>query len=129
MRRPLKIAMLGAGSGFTPRLINDVLHTPGEVGGTIALVDVDINRLSTMKQLIEKLLGQLGKSNWEVVASSDRTEVMEGSNYIFNCIEVSGVECVRHDNDIPAKYGIDQCIGDMTLELFEAERDFLPDYK
>jgi alpha-galactosidase len=25
---------------------------------------------------------------------------------------VSGVDCVRWDNDIPARYGIDQCIGD-----------------
>jgi alpha-galactosidase len=112
MPRPLKITMLGAGSGFTPRLVNDVLQIAGESGGTIALVDVDTNRLSTMKQLIEKLLGQLGKTNWKVVASPDRTEVMEGSHYLVNCIEVSGVECVRHDNDIPAKYGIDQCIGD-----------------
>ena len=31
---------------------------------------------------------------------------------INNCIEVSGLECVRYDNDIPLKYGVDQCIGD-----------------
>jgi alpha-galactosidase len=29
-----------------------------------------------------------------------------------NCIEVSGLDCVRFDNDIPAKYGVNQCIGD-----------------
>ena len=37
---------------------------------------------------------------------------MKGSDYIVNCIEVSGTSCVRSDNDIPARYGIDQCIGD-----------------
>jgi len=37
---------------------------------------------------------------------------MAGSDYLINCIEVSGLECVRFDNDIPLKYGIDQCIGD-----------------
>jgi hypothetical protein len=41
MRRPIKVTMLGAGSGFTPTLVNDILRIPGEQGGTIALVDID----------------------------------------------------------------------------------------
>ena len=112
MRRPIKITMMGAGSGFTPRLVNDVIEIPGNIGGTIALVDIDEDRLKTMEQLINKLFQQKGKDNWKVIASSDRRKVMKGSDYIVNCIEVSGTACVRHDNDIPAKYGIDQCIGD-----------------
>ncbi len=110
--RPIKITMLGAGSGFTPRLVNDVLKTPGQAGGVIALVDIDRSRLRTMKQLITKLAERSGKGVWKVIASENRREVMKGSDYLVNCIEVSGLECVRHDNDIPAKYGIDQCIGD-----------------
>jgi alpha-galactosidase len=110
--RPIKITMLGAGSAFTPRLMNDVLRIPGDQGGTIALVDIDRERLSTMTKLITRLTEQLGKSNWKVIGSAQRREVMADSDYIVNCIEVSGTACVRHDNDIPAKYGIDQCIGD-----------------
>ena len=37
---------------------------------------------------------------------------MPGSDYIINCIEVSGTETVAVDYRIPKKYGIDQCIGD-----------------
>jgi alpha-galactosidase len=112
MRRPIKITMLGAGSAFTPRLVNDVLRIPGEQGGTIALVDIDRNRLDTMAKLLPKLIKQLGKRNWKVLASHDRRKVMADSDYLVNCIEVSGTSCVRFDNDIPARYGIDQCIGD-----------------
>ncbi len=112
MPRSIKITMLGAGSGFTPRLMSDVMRIPGQAGGTIALVDIDAERLGTMKKLIEKVRDQLGASGWTVEASTDRCAVMSGSDYIVNCIEVSGLECVRLDNDIPAKYGIDQCIGD-----------------
>jgi alpha-galactosidase len=113
MLRPIKITMLGAGSGFTPRLVNDVIHIPGNLGGVIALVDIDTERLSTMRRLITKLVAKLGQDKkWKVVASPDRTTVLKDSDYIVNCIEVSGLECVRHDNDIPLKYGIDQCIGD-----------------
>jgi len=112
VRRPIKITMLGAGSGFTPRLVNDVIRIPGNIGGTIALVDIDSSRLRTMHQLISKLFKKVGASKWKVISSTDRRRVMADSNYIVNCIEVSGTECVRFDNDIPVKYGIDQCIGD-----------------
>lgn len=112
IERPIKITMLGAGSAFTPRLMNDILRIPGEQGGTIALVDIDRERLKTMHALIQKLCAQLGKTNWKVIASPKRREVMADSDYIVNCIEVSGTACVRFDNDIPAKYGVDQCIGD-----------------
>jgi len=110
--RPIKITMLGAGSAFTPRLMNDVLRIPGDQGGTIALVDIDRERLATMTKLVTRLTQQLGKTNWKVIGSADRRSVLPGSHYIVNCIEVSGTACVRFDNDIPAKYGIDQCIGD-----------------
>lgn len=112
MCRPIKLTMLGAGSAFTPRLVNDLLRIPGERGGTVALVDIDRNRLRTMHLLVEKLIAKLGKTQWKVISSPERCEVMKGSDYLVNCIEVSGTECVRHDNDIPVKYGIDQCIGD-----------------
>ena len=112
MERPIKIVMLGAGSGFTPRLLNDVIRIPANRGGVIALVDIDRNRLRTMHRLIQKMLAQHDATQWKVVASEDRKQVLKGADYIVNCIEVSGLECVRFDNDIPAKYGVDQCIGD-----------------
>src|SRR5271155_3543616 len=92
MPRPIKLTMLGAGSGFTPRLISDVLNIPGADRGTIALVDVDEQRLTTMHALIRKLIEQTGKTGWTVTASKDRTQVLSGSDYLVNCIEVSGVE-------------------------------------
>ena len=113
MRRPIKVTMMGAGSGFTPRLTSDILSIPGSQGGTIALVDIDANRLDTMHKLIGGLIAEKGlEDRWKVIASTDRTEVMGGSDYLTNCIEVSGLGCVRFDNDIPAKFGVDQCIGD-----------------
>jgi alpha-galactosidase len=110
--RPIKITMLGAGSAFTPRLLRDVLQIPGNRGGQIALVDVDAERLDTMKQVIELLIKSTDNNNWTVVGSTDRRDVLPGSHYVVSCVEVSGVACVAWDNDIPLKYGIDQCIGD-----------------
>lgn len=110
--RPIKVTVIGAGSGFTPRLLNDILRTPGECGGTLALVDIDEGRLDTMTKVIRRLVQQLGKTGWTVVGSKDRRAVLPGTDYLISTIEVSGLDCVRWDNDIPLKYGIDQCIGD-----------------
>ncbi len=112
MPRPIKVTFLGAGSFFAPRLLNDVMRIPGDAGGTIALVDIDAKRLSLTRRLLARLVAQLDKKNWKITASTDRTKVLKGSDYVVNCIEVSGTECVVHDNDIPLRYGIDQCIGD-----------------
>jgi len=112
MARPIKLTFLGAGSFFAPRLVNDVVRIPGNRGGTIALVDIDARRLDITSRLIRKLLRHLRRKNWKVLASPDRAEVLADSDYVINCIEVSGLECVRWDNDIPLKYGVDQCIGD-----------------
>ncbi len=112
-KRPLKITMMGAGSGFTPRLVNDVLLIPGIKKVDFALVDIDKKRLTIMYKMVKTLIKNLGKEDaCTVIATTNRLEAFPKSNYIINCIEVSGLECVRHDNDIPAKYGVDQCIGD-----------------
>ncbi len=113
MQRALHLTFLGAGSGFCPRLCCDVLMIPGSPGGSFRLVDVDPDRLGTMHKVIQRLIDDTGNSDkWSVRSSTDRREVLPGSNYAVCCVEVSGIDCVKWDNDIPLKYGIDQCIGD-----------------
>ncbi|MEM1027132.1 MAG: alpha-glucosidase/alpha-galactosidase [Planctomycetota bacterium] len=111
--RPIHITFMGAGSMFCPTLCRDVLGIPGAPGGSFRLVDIDEQRLGLMHQLIERLIEQTGNAGkWTVQSATDRREVLAGSTYCVCCVEVSGVECVKFDNDIPLKYGIDQCIGD-----------------
>jgi alpha-galactosidase len=116
MRRPIKVTMIGAGSGFTSTITRDILQTPGNLGGTIALVDIDDERLSMMKLVIQRMIeaknSESPSAQWKVIASTNRVDVLPDTDYIVNCIEVSGLACVKFDNDIPLKYGVDQCIGD-----------------
>lgn len=113
MQRPINITFLGAGSGFCPTLCKDVLLIPGADRGEFRLVDTDTDRLSTMHQVIEKVIAQTGRQGqWTVRSSRNRRDVLPGTDYAICCVEVSGVACVAWDNDIPLKYGIDQCIGD-----------------
>src|SRR5947207_1852664 len=107
-----KVTMVGAGSAvFARQIITDVLAVDGLDSGTFALVDIDAKRLELARAIAQKLV-QLSGKKWKVEASTDRNEVLPGTEYVVNSIEVAGLPCVRHDYDIPLKYGVDQCIGD-----------------
>ena len=106
------ITLLGAGSTvFARQLMTDILQIDGLDEGTFALVDLDAERLDLAQQIAEKLIERSGK-RWSVRASTERRDVLAGSDFIINSIEVAGLANVRHDFDIPLKYGINQCIGD-----------------
>jgi alpha-galactosidase len=107
----LKITIIGAGSHFTQHIATDILNIEGIDDGIIALVDIDAYRLDIEYRLVKKVIELKGK-NWTVVASTDRCEVMEGSDFVINQIEVSGLMTIQNDFEIPLKYGVQQCIGD-----------------
>jgi alpha-galactosidase len=108
----LKIAFVGAGSAvFARQLITDILAVDGLDEGVIALVDIDAARLELARQIAERLVELSGK-RWSVTASTERADVLAGSHYVINSIEVAGLEHVRADYEIPMRYGVDQCIGD-----------------
>jgi alpha-galactosidase len=107
-----KVTLMGAGSAvFSRQLMIDIMLIPGLDQGSFALVDIDPVRLELAHQLAEKVVALTGKQ-WSVEASTERRKVMDGSDYLINFIEVSGLQTVRLDHEIPMKYGIKQCIGD-----------------
>lgn len=123
--RPLNVTMLGAGSFFTNSVLKDVLLIPGNGGGELRLVDIDGERLNLATQLMQKTLEVTGQADrWRVKSSTDRRELLPGSDYLVNSIEVSGLDCVRSDNDLPLERGISQNIGDTIGPggLFKAMR-------
>ncbi len=111
VERDLKVVFLGAGSGFYETLLIDLLNIPGNDKGITAIVDIDEERLELAEKLGNKLIAEMNK-DWTVTATTDRRKVLKDADYVINCIEVSGVQTVQFDNDIPLKYGVDQCIGD-----------------
>jgi alpha-galactosidase len=107
-----KVAIVGAGSAvFARQVMTDILAVEGLEAGTFALVDVDRDRLQLARQIAERLVELSGK-RWTVEASTERAELLAGSDYVISSIEVAGLENVRADYEIPMRYGVDQCIGD-----------------
>lgn len=119
-----RVCIIGAGSSvFTTQIMSDILLTPELKRGVFALVDIDAERLELAHAMGEHLIALTGR-RWRVEASTDRREVLEDSDFVINTIEVAGLPNVRHDYDIPLKYGVDQVIGDTVGPggLFKALR-------
>src|SRR5205814_9918714 len=94
------ITILGAGSAmFARRLMTDILQIEGLDEGCFALVDIDPIRLELAHQIAERLITLSGK-RWSVRASTERRDLLAGSDFIINTIEVAGLANVRHDVDI-----------------------------
>jgi alpha-galactosidase len=107
-----KVAIIGAGSAvFAHRMVVDILGIDGLESGEFALVDIDTERLELAQRIAELTIKQSGKA-WTVSATTDRRAALPGCDFVISTIEVAGLANVRHDYDIPLKYGVDQCIGD-----------------
>jgi alpha-galactosidase len=107
-----RVAIIGAGSSvFARQMMIDIMAAPGLDAGVFALVDIDARRLELAHQIGEKVVALSGK-NWAVEASTERQDLLADCDYIINTIEVSGLQTVKYDYEIPLKYGVDQCIGD-----------------
>lgn len=113
MPRKINVVMMGAGSFFTNSVLRDVILIPDNLGGELRLCDIDPVRLELQAKLMQKVVDAVGQSDkWKLVKSTNRRELLPGADYVINSIEVSGVDCVRFDNDIPLEFGISQNIGD-----------------
>src|SRR5688500_8232025 len=91
MPPPISVLMLGAGSFFTGSILKDILLIPGGQGGELRLVDIDERRLRLSEQWMRNIVGHLPDGDrWTVKASTAREDLLPGTDYIVNAIEVSG---------------------------------------
>ncbi len=106
------IAFIGAGSlGFTAGLVRDILTFPLLEDATIALMDIDPERLDFARQTTRKLIAA-GNRPAKVIATLDRQEALQDADVVLTTILAGSTEVWRHDIEIPKKYGIDINVGD-----------------
>ncbi len=106
------IVIIGAGSvEFTRELLGDILSFP-ELGSVrVVLHDIDVERLETAEGIAAATARAVGAQP-EVVATTDRRRALDGADYVINVIAVGMHEATVRDFEIPAKYGLNQTIGD-----------------
>jgi alpha-galactosidase len=107
-----KITFIGAGSlEFTGGLVRDILTFPLLENATIALMDINAERLEWAKKGVEKLVAA-GNHPAKVEATLDRAEALRGADVVLTTILAGSTKVWRHDIEIPKKYGVDINVGD-----------------
>ncbi|MDG4666549.1 alpha-glucosidase/alpha-galactosidase [Mycobacterium sp. 236(2023)] len=106
------IVIIGAGSvEFTRELLGDIFSFP-ELGSVrVVLHDIDAERLATA-EAITHATARATRATPEVVVAPDRRMALEGADYVINVIQVGMHGATVRDFEIPAKYGLNQTIGD-----------------
>lgn len=107
-----RIAFIGAGSlGFTRSLVRDLLTFPLLADSTIALMDIDEQRLDFAKRAVERII-KAGNYPANVVATLERKEALEGADAVLCTILAGDVSVWRHDIEIPKQFNVDTNVGD-----------------
>ncbi len=110
-----KTVIIGAGSGFGARLSVDILAHPELREGTIALVDLDTDRLELTAAYVRKVV-EAHACEVHVHATTERREVLDGADFVVIAIAVGGPAYAgplyHAEIAIPDRYGVSQQIGD-----------------
>jgi alpha-galactosidase len=107
-----KITFIGAGSVvFTRDLCNDIVLTPALQGSTIALMDINPERLELAKRTVQAIVDR-SSLEAKVTATTDQREAVNGADYVITIFQQGGLTAHGLDIEIPLKYGVDQVIGD-----------------
>src|SRR5439155_20512009 len=107
-----RIVIVGGGSRqWGPKLTTDILTTPSLTNATIVLHDIDAASLSLMGSYCERINGELGTSA-TIEATTDRKVALTGADFVAVTITTGAFASMRHDLEIPAKYGVRQSVGD-----------------
>jgi len=107
-----KITFIGAGSLiFTRLLVRDLLTFPTLRNATIALMDINKERLGFAYEAVKRIIEQ-GNYPAKVIATTDRKEALKGATAVCCTILSGGVNVWRHDIEIPKKYGVNINVGD-----------------
>jgi alpha-galactosidase len=107
-----RIAFIGAGSvEFTKDLLGDLLSFPELAGATIALHDIDRERLDAAEAMARWTSAAIG-AGATIEAHLDRRAALEGCDHVINMIQVGGHAATLIDFEVPNRHGLRQTIGD-----------------
>ena len=107
-----KFVFIGAGSpNFSRALARDILSFPAFADATIALVDIDKRALEDARVDVQRII-DAGHYPAKLIATTDRTEVMEGADGVVSMLMAQPLEVFKNDLYICEKYGVKINVGD-----------------
>jgi 6-phospho-beta-glucosidase len=103
----LKLAVIGAGSTYTPELVS---HLSQLEVGEVALHDIDAERLEVVGGLARRMLDRAGYGG-ALLQTTDLDAAIDGASFVLFQIRVGGQAARLRDETIPLRCG---CIGQET---------------
>jgi alpha-galactosidase len=108
-----KITFIGAGSTvFMKNIVGDALHKPALSGATIALMDIDTQRLEESALVARKMVASLGVRA-KVETHTNQRAALDGADFVIVAFQIGGYKpCTVTDFEVPKAYGLRQTIAD-----------------
>ena len=108
-----RIVFIGAGSTvFMKNIVGDILLRPAISGATIALMDIDQQRLEESEVVARKIVHTLGVKA-VVETQMDQRRALEKADFVIVAFQIGGYEpCTVTDFEVPKTYGLRQTIAD-----------------
>ncbi len=102
----LKVCVIGAGSTYTPELIEGFIVRKKEMPVShIALMDIDPGKLNIVGSLAKRMVEKAG-INAKVELTTDRKKAVEGADFVLSQIRVGGLPARIRDEHIPLDFGV-----------------------
>jgi 6-phospho-beta-glucosidase len=107
----VKIAVIGAGSTYTPELVEGIGRRAELLAvDELALHDIDASRLEVVGGLARRMLDKAGFRG-RLLLTENRREAVEGAGFVLVQLRVGGLAARLNDETIPPRFG---CLGQET---------------
>ena len=104
--RKLKVAVIGAGSTYTPELMEGFIARVGRLDlREIALMDIDEYRLNVVGGLVGRMIRKAGL-DCRCTLTTDLENAVSGCDYVLAQVRVGRLMARVKDEKIPLKYDL-----------------------
>jgi alpha-galactosidase len=107
-----RITIVGGGSThWTPTLLVDFANTESLQDAAVTLMDTAADSLPPMEE-VGRHIAKTRQIGLSVTTTTDLDTALDGAEVVVVALSVGGFASMRHDLEIPARYGIRQPVGD-----------------
>ena len=102
----LKIAVIGAGSTYTPELVNGFIVRKNELPvDSFYMMDIDAEKLEVVGNMAKRMLNA-NSMNCKLVKTQNLKSALENADFVIAQIRVGKLDARIKDEKIPLKYGL-----------------------